>query len=289
MEKSRPLIAAFYMCGVIFSFTIMAISGRAISFQLDTFEIMTYRSIIGLIIVIIIGSATGKINNLRFKKLILHFFRNLVHFIGQNLWFFALALIPFAQLFAFEFSVPIWVAICAPFFLSEKLTPIRIGAAIVGFCGILLVARPGIEPISIGIIAAAGCSLMFAFTSITTKILTRTEEITDILFWLTSMQLVFGIICAGYDGDIKLPNSSTLPWLIIIGCCGLLAHFSLTKALTYAPATVVTPMDFGRLPIIAIIGMVFYDEPLSLFVILGALVIFLANYVNIRGEAQQNS
>jgi drug/metabolite transporter (DMT)-like permease len=267
----------------------MAISGRAISFQLDTFEIMTYRSIIGLIIVIIIGSATGKINNLRFKKLKLHFFRNLVHFIGQNLWFFALALIPFAQLFAFEFSVPIWVAICAPFFLSEKLTPIRIGAAIVGFCGILLVARPGIEPISIGIIAAAGCSLMFAFTSITTKILTRTEEITDILFWLTSMQLVFGIICAGYDGDIKLPNSSTLPWLIIIGCCGLLAHFSLTKALTYAPATVVTPMDFGRLPIIAIIGMVFYDEPLSLFVILGALVIFLANYVNIRGEAQQNS
>ena len=267
----------------------MAISGRAISFQLDTFEIMTYRSVIGLIIVIIIGSATGKISNLRFKKLKLHFFRNLVHFIGQNLWFFALALIPFAQLFAFEFSVPIWVAICAPFFLSEKLTPIRIGSAIVGFCGILLVARPGIEPISIGIIAAAGCSLMFAFTSITTKILTRTEEITDILFWLTSMQLVFGIICAGYDGDIKLPNSSTLPWLIIIGCCGLLAHFSLTKALTYAPATVVTPMDFGRLPIIAIIGMVFYDEPLSLFVILGALVIFLANYVNIRGEAQQNS
>ena len=289
MEKSRPLIAAFYMCGVIFAFTIMAISGRAISFQLDTFEIMTYRSIIGVIIVIIIGSTTGKLSKLRFKKLQLHFFRNLGHFIGQNLWFFALTLIPFAQLFAFEFSVPIWVAICAPFFLSEKLTPIKIGATIVGFCGILLVARPGMEPISIGIIAAAGCSIMFAFTSITTKILTRTEEITDILFWLTSMQLVFGIICSGYDGDIQLPTSTTLPWIIVIGCCGLLAHFSLTKALTYAPATVVTPMDFARLPIIAIIGMVFYDEPLSLFIILGALIIFLANYVNIRGEAKTSS
>ena len=289
MEKSRPLLAAFYMCGVIFAFTIMAISGRAISFQLDTFEIMTYRSVIGVIIVLVIGSATGKLKKLRFKKLKLHFFRNLVHFIGQNLWFFALTLIPFAQLFAFEFSVPIWVAICAPFFLSERLTPIRIGSAIIGFCGILLVARPGMEPISIGIIAAAGCSIMFAFTSIATKLLTRTEEITDILFWLTSMQLVFGIICAGYDGDFKLPNSSTLPWLFVIGCCGLLAHFSLTKALSYAPATIVTPMDFARLPIIAIIGMIFYNEPLSIFVIIGAVIIFLANYANIRGEAKKSN
>ena len=73
MEKSRPLLAALYMCGVIFAFTIMAISGRAISFQLDTFEIMTYRSVVGVIIVVIIGSATGNLKKLRFKKLKLHF------------------------------------------------------------------------------------------------------------------------------------------------------------------------------------------------------------------------
>ena len=277
------------MCGVIFAFTIMAISGRAISFQLDTFEIMAYRSLVVVLIVVIIGSITGQMKKLRFKKMKLHFFRNLGHFIGQNLWFFALSLIPFAQLFAFEFSVPIWVAICAPFFLSEKLTPVRIGSALVGFCGILLVARPGMEPISIGILAAAGCSIMFAFTSITTKLLTRTEGIIDILFWLTLMQLVFGIICAGYDNDFKLPNSSTLPWLVIIGCCGLLAHYCLTKALTYAPATIVTPMDFARLPIIATIGMLFYNEPLSFLIILGAIIIFLANYINIRAEAKRKT
>ena len=267
----------------------MAVSGRAISFQLDTFEIMAYRSLVGVLIVVIIGSITGQMKKLRFKKMKLHFFRNLGHFIGQNLWFFALSLIPFAQLFAFEFSVPIWVAICAPFFLSEKLTPVRIGSALVGFCGILLVARPGMEPISIGILAAAGCSIMFAFTSITTKLLTRTEGIIDILFWLTLMQLVFGIICAGYDNDFKLPNSSTLPWLVIIGCCGLLAHYCLTKALTYAPATIVTPMDFARLPIIATIGMLFYNEPLSFLIILGAIIIFLANYINIRAEAKRKT
>ena len=289
MEKSRPLLAALYMCGVIIAFTIMAVSGRQINFQLDTFEIMTYRSFIGVVIVVVIGLYTKTLQNLRFKRMKLHFFRNLGHFIGQNLWFYALMLIPFAQLFAFEFSVPIWVAIFAPLFLSEKLTKVRIGSAVIGFLGILLVARPGFEPLSIGILAAAGCAIMFAFTSITTKLLTRTENIIDILFWLTLMQLVFGLICSTYDGDIELPTNETIPWLILIGFCGLLAHFSLTKALSYAPATVVTPMDFARLPIIAVIGMLFYNEPLSIFVIIGALIIFAANYVNIRNETKNGS
>ena len=254
MEKSRPLLAALYMCGVIFAFTIMAISGRQINFQLDTFEIMTYRSFIGVMIVIVIGLYTKTLQNLRFKRMKLHFFRNLGHFAGQNLWFYALMLIP-----------------------------------VIGFLGILLVARPGFEPLSIGILAAAGCAIMFAFTSITTKLLTRTENIIDILFWLTLMQLIFGIICSTYDGDIELPTTRTIPWLILIGCCGLLAHFSLTKALSYAPATVVTPMDFARLPIIAVIGMLFYNEPLSIFVLIGAVVIFAANFVNIRNETKNVS
>ena len=159
----------------------------------------------------------------------------------------------------------------------------------IGFLGILLVARPGFEPVSIGILAAAGCAIMFAFTSITTKLLTRTENIIDILFWLTLMQLIFGLICSIYDGNIKLPTDKTIPYLILIGCCGLLAHFSLTKALSYAPATVVTPMDFARLPIIAVIGMLFYNEPLSIFVVIGAMIIFAANYVNIKNETKNVS
>ena len=56
------------------------------------------------------------------------------------------------------------------------------------------------------------------------------------------------VICAGYDGDISLPSSSNFIWIIIIGIGGLLAHFCITKALQLAPATVVTPIDFCRLP-----------------------------------------
>jgi len=96
------------------------------------------------------------------------------------------------------------------------------------------------------------------------------------------MQLMFGLICAGIDGDITLPTLQTAPWLILIGFAGLAAHFCLTTALSFAPASFVMPIDFARLPTIAVVGMLFYEEPLSFLVFIGAGVIICANYLNIR-------
>ena len=217
----------------------------------------------------------------------MHFWRNLFHFIGQNLWFFAVTVIPLAHLFAFEFSVPIWVTLAAPFLLSEKLSTLRVTAVFIGFTGILMVTRPWAAGLSIGIIAAAFSAICFAATSIATKNLTRTEPILSILFWMTLLQLIFGLIGAGYDFDIALPTFDTIHWVIIVGLGGLLAHSCITKALTLAPATVVLPVDFTRLPIIATIGMLFYNEPLDIWVILGAIIIFGSNYINIWAETRK--
>ena len=275
------------MTGTIVSFSAMAVSGREISFELDTFEIMMYRSIIGLIIVLVISTLLKTRNQITTNKLSLHFLRNLSHFTGQNLWFYALTLIPFAQLFAFEFSVPLWVMLAAPFLLGERLTNIRVISILVGFVGILIVTRPWLAGLAPGIIPAALCAIGFACSVIFTKKLTQTVSITCILFWLTSMQLAMAIICAGYDGKIALPSSSNLIWIIIIGIGGLLAHFCITKALQLAPATVVTPIDFCRLPVIAAIGYLFYNETLDIFIIGGAIIIFVANYINIWSETRQ--
>jgi len=284
---SKTIQAAFWMTGTIVSFSAMAVSGREISFELDTFEIMMYRSIIGLIIVLVISTLLKTRNQITTNKLSLHFLRNLSHFTGQNLWFYALTLIPFAQLFAFEFSVPLWVMLAAPFLLGERLTYIRIISILVGFVGILIVTRPWLAGLAPGIIPAALCAIGFACSVIFTKKLTQTVSITCILFWLTSMQLAMAIICAGYDGEIALPSSSNLIWIIIIGIGGLLAHFCITKALQLAPATVVTPIDFCRLPVIAAIGYIFYNESLDIFIIGGAIIIFVANYINIWSETRQ--
>ena len=287
MTTHRPIAAAVWMTGSIFSFTAMAIAGRTVSGQHDTFEIMLWRSVVGFCLVLAIGAALGRLAEVRRDRLGEHLIRNMVHFTGQNLWFWALTMIPLAQVFALEFTSPIWVILLSPLVLGEKLTRPRLFAAAMGFIGILLVARPDFAALDPGVLAAAGSALCFAATGILTKKLTQRESIVSILFWLTLMQGVFGLVFAGYDGVISLPSWQTLPWLILIGFCGVLAHLCLTTALSLAPASYVIPIDFARLPVIAAVGILIYAEPLDPYVLLGAAIIFLGNWANIRAETRK--
>ena len=279
--------AALWMTGAVVSFSSMAVAGRRLSGELDTFEMMMYRSAIGVVIVFVIAGVTGHLHEARTKRFGLHVVRNLFHFTGQNLWFYALTLIPLAQLFALEFTSPIWVMLLAALFLGEAFTRARITALALGFLGILLVARPGAEALDRGVLIALSAAFGFAMTFVTTKALTRTETITAILVWLTVLQLVFGVVMAGHDGDIAWPSAAAWPWVITIGCAGLFAHYCVTSALALAPATVVVPMDFARLPVIAVVGMLLFDEALDPFVFLGAAAIFLGNWLNLRAEARR--
>ena len=274
--------AALWMIGAIISFTSMAVAGRAISGQLDTFEIMLYRSIMGFGIVLTVAKSVGTLGEIDLKHFRLHLLRNIFHFTGQNLWFFALPLIPLAQLFALEFTSPIWVLLLAPFFLGEGLTLRKIAIAALGFIGVLIVARPEIGAVNIGIIAATCAAIGFAGAAILTRKLTVQNSLTKILFFLTGLQIIFGLFCAGYDGDIALPSVSAAPWLILIGAAGLAAHFCMTKSLSLAPASLVMPVDFARLPLIAVIGVVFYGESLDFYLVLGAALILAANYLNLK-------
>ena len=277
--------AALWMIGAIFSFTSMAVAGRAISGQLDTFEIMFYRSIMGFLIVLVVAKSIGTLGEIDLKYFRLHLLRNIFHFIGQNLWFFALPLIPLAQLFALEFTSPIWVLLLAPLILGERLTLRKLATAALGFIGVLVVAQPEIGAVNIGILAAGSAAIGFAGAAILTRKLTVQNSLTKILFFLTGLQILFGLLCAGYDGDIALPDLATAPWLIVIGAAGLAAHLCMTKSLSLAPASLVMPVDFARLPLIAVIGVVFYDESLDLYLVLGAILILVANYLNLKRQA----
>ncbi|SNS41774.1 DMT family transporter [Tropicimonas sediminicola] len=282
MYQAHPLRAALWMCGAIASFSLMAVAGRAVSLEHDTFEILLYRSIVSFGIVLVVGGAAGALGQVTTRNMKWHLARNLSHFTAQNLWFYALAILPLAQVIAVEFTSPIWVALLAPLVLGERLTAVRALAALIGFVGVLMVVRPQVGGISPAMVAVAISAVGFAGSALFTRRLTRTETITCIMFWLTLMQAVMGLICAGIDGDITLPSARAMPWLALIGVTGLAAHFCLSSALAIAPAAMVMPMDFMRLPVMALIGLLVYSEPVDAMVVLGALVIFGANWLNLR-------
>jgi drug/metabolite transporter (DMT)-like permease len=281
------LKAALWMTGAIASFSFMAVAGRELAGDYDTFEIMLYRSVVGLIVVVSLTTINRRWHEFHTRNIGQQFLRNLFHFTGQNLWFYAVAVVPLAQVFALEFTSPLWVIVLAPLILGERMTRMRAFSAVLGFIGILIVTRPNPQTFEIGLLAAAAAAVFFALTILLTKRLTRDNSITAILFYLTATQLVFGLITAGYDGDIALPTAQSFPFLFLVGCAGLLAHFCLTTALSIAPATVVVPIDFARLPVIAVVGMILYGEPLEIWVLVGALVIFGANYLNIWNETRK--
>lgn len=278
----RPLAAALWMSGSIASFSAMAVAGRQVSTIHDTFEIMMWRSLVGLVLVVAGFSALGRLREVRTDRLGSHVVRNLFHFAGQNLWFWALALIPLAQVFAIEFTSPLWVILLAALFLGERLTRMRVLAAALGFAGILIVARPDFGALEPGVIAAALSAICFAATTVLTKALTRGESIVSILFWLTAMQLVLGAVFAGWDGQMALPTADTLPWLAVIGVAGLCAHLCLTTALSLAPAGFVVTVDFARLPVIALVGWLVFDESVAPAVFAGAGLILAGILLNLR-------
>ncbi|MEM7177156.1 MAG: DMT family transporter [Pseudomonadota bacterium] len=284
----NPIIkAAFWMIGSIISFSVMAVAGREVASELDTFELMLYRSLFGLVVITGYGAARGLLPTIRTRQIGLHLGRNIFHFTGQNLWFYAITLIPLAHLFALEFTTPIWVTLFAALFIGEAMTRARLVAAGLGFIGILIIARPGVVPLEAGHLFALLSAVCFGSMIVMTKKLSRQDSVWTILFWMTLMQSVMGIGFAGYDADLALPTGINILWSLLIGICGLTAHLSITMALSLAPASVVSPIDFLRLPVIAVVGMLLYHEQLEVAVFVGAGLILAGNFYNIRSEARQ--
>ncbi len=281
----RPLAAALWMIGAIAAFTAMAVATRQINGVHDTFEILAYRSVVGFGIVVAGATFLGQLGRIRAQRLGGHAIRNICHFTGQSLWFWAITMIPLAQVFALEFTSPIWVILLSPLVLGERLTRPKLASAALGFAGVLIVAQPDFTALEPGVLAAIGAAFFFAATTLMTKALTKGEAIVGILFWLTLMQAGFGFAAVLADGQITLPTPATLPWLGLIGVAGVTAHLCLTTALSLAPASSVVPVDFARLPVIAVIGAVFYVEPVEITLFLGAGLIFVGIWINLRGAA----
>lgn len=279
------------MLGAIASFTLMAIAGRAIQAELNSFELMFWRSMVGLGVMVCVLAALRErmiFTEIRPTRPGLHLIRNLFHFAGQNLWFYGIMMIPLAQLVALEFTMPIWVALLAPLILGERFGWRRLGVAVLGFAGILIVAQPGAQTLTPGHAAGILCAIGFAMNVMLTKRIMRHDSVLCVLFWMTVLQTLFGLILAQWGGFTWPPVTLT-PWLLAVGLTGLSAHYALSSALTLAPASTVAPMEFLRLPVIAFVGVWLYAEALEAAVFIGAAVILLANWINIRAGLQERS
>jgi drug/metabolite transporter (DMT)-like permease len=277
------LLAALWMAGTLVTISLLAVAGRETMRALPTMDVIFYRSWMSLPVVVLIVILTGRsLSSLATQKPGLHAWRNAAHFAGQFTWFWAITQIPLAEVFALEFTTPLWVALLAPLILRERMTLPRLAAVVLGFIGALIVIRPTGVAIGWGTASALACAVGYAFSYIAMKQLTRTEAPLTILFWLCVCQGIYATVLT--LGHLTWPDPTTWGWLVVVSLAGLAAHYCIARAFALADATIVTPMDYLRVPLIALVGWLVYAEVLDPLVLIGGAVIAAANIVNLVAE-----
>ena len=294
MPFRRPVPAIMqvilWMSGALTCFCVMAVAVRSLSAKLSIIEILAVRGGVGVLIVaMVLALRPRRIAELRTQRPVLHFGRNVVHLGATYLWSLGVVMLPFATVFALEFTTPAWVALFAAIFLRERMSVSRYGAVVLGFLGVLVILRPGFEAFRPATLIVLISAVGFALSIVVQKRLTETDTTFGILAWMNAIQFVLSSI-----GVSMMPNAfligklmaSDLHLLLALGFGGFAAHFCMTNAFRSGEAMVVVPLDFLRVPLIAVIGFMFFGETLDPFVSAGSGLIVIGIIWNLFAETR---
>lgn len=200
--------------------------------------------------------------------------RGLVHTFGVILWFFAMTKIPIAEVTAMNYMVPIYVTLGAALFLGEKLAMRRIAAIGVGLVGALIILRPGLREVSVGHLAMIGTALFFAASYLVTKFLAGKASPTVIVGML-SVTVTIGLFPFAVAVWVP-PTTAQLFGLLLVAAFATAGHYSMTLAFRAAPMAVTQPVTFLQLIWSSLVGLVFFAEPIDIWVVVGGTLIMAA-------------
>lgn len=273
------MMALLWMCAALTSFSLLAIGARELSGDISVYQTLLVRSAVGLLFILLLMTIQRKSSLMFTRRPGLHVFRNLFHFAGQYGWFVGIGLLPLAEVFALEFTVPFWTVIIAAVFLKETITRRKIVAVMLGTLGVLLIVRPGYEIINVASFIVLAAALCFAIVHSSTKSLASSEKPLTIIFYMCVVQLPLGLFLS--LPVWKWPDSVQWMWLLLVGMTALSAHFCMAKAMQYAEITRIVTLDFLRLPLIALVGVLLYSEPFEIALMAGGLLMLLGNFINL--------
>ena len=285
MATDKLVRVVGWMVGALTSFSVMAVSIRELSrANLSIFEILAIRSGVALLVLLLLLLLRPELRPYALpRRMKLNFLRNTVHYASQFAWALSITMLPLAMVFALEFTMPAWTALLAVWLLHERMTPSRIGVVVFGLIGVLVILRPGIAGFNPAALLVLAAAFGYAITMITTKKLTMTETTFGIIFWMAVIQFPLSLLGSDPAVFLHLEARHILP-AIGVGTAGLTSHYCLSNAFRAGDATLVVPLDFMRIPLIAVVGWAFYGERLDIFVLFGALIIIGGVLWNLRAE-----
>lgn len=262
------------MVGSACCFGTMAITIRLASRQLHPFEIAFFRNVFGLLFTLPLLVRAGP-QLLRTQRLPLYLLRCSLGTVSMLAAFWAIVHLPMAQAIALSYSTPLFVTIGAIFVLGEIVRARRWSAVIIGFIGVLFVVRPGLHGYSPAALIALLAAVMSACVSICLKFLSRTDAPDTIVIWTTLLWVPLSLPTALLYWQWPVGEI----WLFVIaaGLFGTCGHMCWMRALKLGEVSLLTPISFVQMPIVAVLAYFLFGENLDRWTALGAAIIFGAN------------
>jgi drug/metabolite transporter (DMT)-like permease len=279
---SAPVLGAFYMVLSAFCFAITAGLLRYATREVHPFEAAFLRSFSGLIFMLPLVMRGG-LAGISIKRPRLHILRGIISGIGTLMWSSALAVLPVGEAVALNFTAPLFATMLAPFVLHEVVRARRWTACFLGFTGVLIMLRPGLEVISVGALLSIGSAATIACNMLIIRIISQEDNARTVVFTFSVFTSLVTLLPALFVWET--PSWEMLVVLVVCGLLATLAHLLLTRAMSIAEMSAIAPLDFVRLLFAAGIGFIWFSEIPDIWTAIGAIVITSSAVYIARREA----
>ena len=278
-----PVRAGFWISCTGATFTGMMAISRHLSPDLHIFVIVLFRCLFGLVFLAPLAFQNGgrRMLTTRFR---LYTIRGVTAYLSLVGYFYAATHIPLADISAIVFTRPVFACIAAILFLGELARGRRWVAIAIGFVGGLVVVRPGFAEMNIGVMYALGAVAMTVCNTIFIKSLSFTDHPDTIAIYQGLSVFPIALVVAVFFW--AMPTLEQFAWLLAMGALGAATQRTLARSYAAADATVVTVLDFLRLPIAALIGLVVFGEWPGVWVWLGGAIIVASSFLLTQREAK---
>lgn len=279
---SAPAQGALWMAGAAVCFSGMIVLIRLATDALHPFQVAFFRNLFALLFILpwVLRSGFGALKTRRLGD---YTWRAITGLIAMLSWFLALSMMPMAEAVALSFTAPLFATIGAALFLNEIVRARRWSATAIGFLGVLVIVRPGVEAVSMPALLVLLSALGAAVSMLFVKSLSRTEPSTAMVaymgIFLTPMSLVPALFVWEW------PSWPVLGFMVGVAGLATIAHLCFTHAMHLADASAVIPLDYLRLPLVALFGWALFGERMDLWSWSGAAIIIASTLYIARREA----
>ena len=285
-------------------FSLQDITVKSIGGHYPVLEIVTFRSLVALPLILLFFRREGGRGLPTTARPKLEYGRGLCYFLSYTTHFMGLAALPLAEIAAIKFSGPLMITILSVALLSEVVGPRRWLALLVGFMGVLLIVRPGLDSFNMGSIFILISVFFYALAAMLTRKLQTTDSSATMAYYSSLAYLMAAFILAPLIiaiGDFPEAHPSIaflfhpwampslLDWALMSGL-GLVwagGMYCLARAYSLALASVAAPFEYVALPINVVWGFVLWHEIPTMATWAGAFLTLLSGLYILYRERRE--